>query len=177
MYGLYQLALLDICMINIGSVIGIGRFWQKYNRYRYNQKLPYRYTSTQLYHNFNSLMATSGTLCHRFVMHPFLIMLGIRPLCPSLWGIVFLHLSLLAVVLVHRVFVLNCYLTVLPWLCHFFSTYSREGVSFCLSVLFDQWSLPVVDNPSKAQHIFQHSVDLHHYSSLLDSVSNSARSG
>ena len=47
MYGLYQLALLDICMINIGSVIGIGigRFWQKYNRYRYNQKLPYRYTS------------------------------------------------------------------------------------------------------------------------------------
>ena len=46
MYGLYQLALLDICMINIGSVIGIGRFWQKYNRYRYNQKLPYRYTSS-----------------------------------------------------------------------------------------------------------------------------------
>ena len=45
MYGLYQLALLDICMINIGSVIGIGRFWQKYNRYRYNQKLPYRYIS------------------------------------------------------------------------------------------------------------------------------------
>ena len=48
MYGLYQLALLDICMINIGSVIGIGRFWQKYNRYRYNQKFPYRYTSTGL---------------------------------------------------------------------------------------------------------------------------------
>ena len=45
MYDLYQLALLDICMINIGSVIGIGRFWQKYNRYRYNQKLPYWYTS------------------------------------------------------------------------------------------------------------------------------------
>ena len=50
MYGLYQLALLDICMINIGSVIGIGRFWQKYNRYRYNQKLPYRYTSNCVLH-------------------------------------------------------------------------------------------------------------------------------
>ena len=51
MYGLYQLALLDICMINIGSVIGIGRFWQKYNRYRYNQKLPYRYTSSPTYYS------------------------------------------------------------------------------------------------------------------------------
>ena len=32
MYGLYQLALLDMCMINIklviGMVIGIGRFWE-----------------------------------------------------------------------------------------------------------------------------------------------------
>ena len=26
MYDLYQLALLDMCMINIGLVIGIGRF-------------------------------------------------------------------------------------------------------------------------------------------------------
>ena len=28
MYGLYQLALLDMCMINIELVIGIGRFWE-----------------------------------------------------------------------------------------------------------------------------------------------------
>ena len=32
------------------------------------------------------------------------------------------------------------YLTVLLWLCPFFSTYSWEGVNFCLSVLFDRWS-------------------------------------
>ena len=44
-HGLYQLALLDICIVNIGSVIGIGRFWEKYNRYQYNLKLPYQYTS------------------------------------------------------------------------------------------------------------------------------------
>ena len=49
MYGLYQLALLEMCIINIGSVIGIGRVWQKYNRYRYNLKLPYRYTSNFSY--------------------------------------------------------------------------------------------------------------------------------
>ena len=47
-------------MINIRSVIGIGRFWQKYNRYRYNQKLPYRYTSNTdiIYFDFSKAFDT-----------------------------------------------------------------------------------------------------------------------
>ena len=48
---------------------------------------------------------------------------------------------------------------------------SIPGVEYHLLSSLSGGPLPPVDHPSKAQSVFQHSVDLHHFSSLLDSCS------
>ena len=132
---------------------------------------------TQSCYNFNCLMAISMTLCLGFVTHLSLLY--------NAWCQATLPLSLGGLSL-HKVscvssatFIGSCLSSqsLCTQLLPYFQGYvpsippipGMKSASVYLSSLTGS-PLPVVDNPSKAQHIFQYSVDLHCYSSLLDYV-------
>ena len=96
-------------------------------------------------------------------MHLFLIMLGIKPLCPSLWGFGLLEASCVY----PTAFISSCLSSqslctqLLSSFCgsvpSFPSIPGRES-TFVYPSSLTGGPLPVVENPSKAQYIFQYSV-------------------
>ena len=114
------------------------------------------------------------TPCYEFVMHPFLIMPAwCQATLPLSFGGLGLHE---ASCVSPAVFIGSCLSSqslCTQLLSYFYGSVpsfppipGRELAFVYLSFLTGG-PLPVVDNPSKVQHNFQHSMDLHRYSSLL----------